>query len=117
MVTTWSNEDTLKLIELLGDEEIQVLMEGCTRNKHVFEKIAARMTEAGYSNYFKEIAQGTHNLTVVPSTLVADFNGCVAQGMLTKAASSSPSSWTVFAYSITNGLACAVFSCARSEEK
>ena len=48
MVTTWNDEETLKLIELWGDEEIQALLEGYTRNKHVFKKIAARMTEAGY---------------------------------------------------------------------
>ena len=38
----------LKLIELWGDEEIQALLEGCTRNRHVYEKVAEGMKEAGY---------------------------------------------------------------------
>ena len=48
MASTWSDEETLKLIELWGDEQIQALLEGCTRNRHVYEKIAEGMKEAGY---------------------------------------------------------------------
>ena len=48
MVSTWSDEETLKLIELWGDEEIQALLEGCTRNRHVYEKVAEGTKEAGY---------------------------------------------------------------------
>ena len=39
MATTWSDEETFKLVELWG-KEIQVLLEGCTRNKHVYDRIA-----------------------------------------------------------------------------
>ena len=38
----------LKLIELWGNEEIQALLEEFSRNKQVYEKIAARMVEAGF---------------------------------------------------------------------
>ena len=48
MATTWSDKETLKLIELWDDEEIQALLEGCSCNKHVYEKIAARIVEAGF---------------------------------------------------------------------
>ena len=48
MATTWSDEESLKLIELWGDEETQALLEGFSLNKHVYEKIAARMVEAGF---------------------------------------------------------------------
>ena len=48
MASTWIDEETLKLIELWGDEQIQALLEGCTRNRHVYEKIAEGMKEAGY---------------------------------------------------------------------
>ena len=48
MAATWSDGETFKLVELWGDEEIQALLEGCARNKHVYDKIAARMVEAGY---------------------------------------------------------------------
>ena len=40
MAATWSDKETLKLVELWGNEEIQVLLEGCTRNKHVYNRIA-----------------------------------------------------------------------------
>ena len=42
MAATWSDEETLKRVELWGNEEIQVLLEGCTlrRNKHVYDRIA-----------------------------------------------------------------------------
>ena len=48
MASMWSDEETLKLIELWEDEEIQALLEGCTRNRHIYEKIAESMKEAGY---------------------------------------------------------------------
>ena len=48
MAATWSDGETFKLVELWGDEEIQALLEGCARNKHLYDKIAARMVEAGY---------------------------------------------------------------------
>ena len=48
MAATWSDEETFKLVELWGEEEIQALLEGCTRNKHVYDKIARGMGEAGY---------------------------------------------------------------------
>ena len=40
MEATWSDEETLELVELWCNEKIQVLLEGCTRNKHVYDRIA-----------------------------------------------------------------------------
>ena len=40
MAVMWSDEEALKVVELWGNEEIQVLLEGCTRNKHVYDGIA-----------------------------------------------------------------------------
>lgn len=40
MAATWTNEETIKLVELWGKEEIQALLEGCARNKHVYDRIA-----------------------------------------------------------------------------
>ena len=48
MAATWSEEETLKLVEIWGDAEIQVLLEGAIRNKHVYDRIAEGMKEAGY---------------------------------------------------------------------
>ncbi len=48
MVAVWSDVEVFKLVEIWGEEEIQALLEGCTRNKQVYEKIAREMVEAGY---------------------------------------------------------------------
>ena len=48
VVATWRDWEILKLIEVCGDEEIQALLEGCTQNKHVYDKVAECMKEAGY---------------------------------------------------------------------
>ncbi len=48
MAAAWCDEETIKLVEIWGDEEIQALLEGCTRNNHIYDKIARGMVEAGY---------------------------------------------------------------------
>lgn len=47
-MATWSDEEVFKLIDLWGEDSIQVQLETCKRNKWVYEKIAAQMKEAGY---------------------------------------------------------------------
>ena len=42
---TWTDEETTKLIEIWGEEEIQ---EGCKRNIHVYERIARELCDIGY---------------------------------------------------------------------
>ena len=36
--TAWMDEETTKLIELCGEDEIQVQLQGCKRNVHVYER-------------------------------------------------------------------------------
>ena len=48
MAATWSEEETFKLVEIWGDAEIRALLEGAMRNKHVYDRIAEGMKEAGY---------------------------------------------------------------------
>ena len=38
----------MKLIEVGGEESIQSQLEGCSRNKHIYEKISKKLEEAGY---------------------------------------------------------------------
>ena len=45
---SWSEAETLKLIEVWGDENIQNQLEGCKRNKTVYEKVSQSMSEAGF---------------------------------------------------------------------
>ena len=35
----WTDEETLKLVEILGDDAIQAMLEGSRRNKEVYNKI------------------------------------------------------------------------------
>lgn len=44
----WGDEETLKLIDIWGEDAIQVMLEGSKRNKDVFKKIVGKMTDAGY---------------------------------------------------------------------
>ena len=48
MASVWIDEECHKLLELWGDEGIQSQLEGCTRNKHMYEKIAKSMEDSGY---------------------------------------------------------------------
>ena len=44
----WGDEDTLKLIELWGKDNIQAQLERCKRNAQVFAKIVCEVKDAGY---------------------------------------------------------------------
>ena len=37
-MAAWSREETYKLIEIWGDDEIQAQLEGCKRNQDIFAK-------------------------------------------------------------------------------
>ncbi len=39
-MATWSDEETYKLIEIWGEDNIQAMLEGCRRNKEIFVKIS-----------------------------------------------------------------------------
>ena len=43
----WSEEEVHALIAVWGEEEIQAQLDGATRNKKVFDKIAKQLTELG----------------------------------------------------------------------
>ena len=47
-MAVWSEEETLKLIEIWGEDSIQAMLEGSKRNKDVFNKISRKMEAAGY---------------------------------------------------------------------
>ena len=44
----WTDSETFMLIELWGNDAIQDQLEGCTRNRVVYEKLARGMETAGY---------------------------------------------------------------------
>ena len=47
-MAVWNEEETLKLIEIWGEDSIQAMLEGSKRNKNIFNKISRKMEAAGY---------------------------------------------------------------------
>lgn len=47
-MATWTDTEVLKLIDLWKEEGIQEQLEGSTRNRHVYEKLATQLTKAGF---------------------------------------------------------------------
>ena len=45
----WSEEEVHALIAIWGEKEIQAQLDGATRNKKVFDKIAEQLTELGFA--------------------------------------------------------------------
>ena len=42
----WSDAETAKLIDIWNEDKIQEELEGCKKNKHIFDKISSRMRSA-----------------------------------------------------------------------
>ena len=47
-MAVWTDEETVKLIDLWGEEDVQAELESCKRNKHVYERISQGMMAANY---------------------------------------------------------------------
>ena len=52
--STWNKEETLRLIDIWGDDRIQAQLEGAHRNRNVYMKIAREMSEAGYQRTLEQ---------------------------------------------------------------
>ena len=48
-MAAWSDEETLKLIEIWGEDAIQRLFEASRRNKEIYAKISRDMEVAGFT--------------------------------------------------------------------
>ena len=48
MAGNWKDEEAFALINISGDDLVQSQLEGCKRNKSVYEKISRSMKEAGF---------------------------------------------------------------------
>ena len=51
---TWSKEETLKLIDVWGNDTIQAQLQDCTSNQKIFKKVARDLNEAGYDRTFQQ---------------------------------------------------------------
>ncbi|XP_030005672.1 uncharacterized protein LOC115429965 isoform X2 [Sphaeramia orbicularis] len=44
----WSDQETRVLLEIWGEDSIQLTLKGCLKNRHVFNYISEKMSEHGY---------------------------------------------------------------------
>ena len=51
---TWTKQDTLKLIEVWGQETIQEQLQSCKRNHSIFVAVAREMRVAGYDRTYQQ---------------------------------------------------------------
>ena len=58
----WSEEETLKLLEIWEEDSIQAVLEGCKRNKQVYEGIVREMRAAGYNRTFLQFRNKVQKL-------------------------------------------------------
>ena len=48
VMAAWTDKETLKLIEVWSEDRIQEELEGCRKNRQVFEKIVEKLKSAGF---------------------------------------------------------------------
>ena len=80
MASMWSEGETSKLINLWGDDVIQAQLEGCKRNREVFEKISRGMVEANYQrsvNIRAEDRDAMSSSSYIPKTNNTSFGYCL----------------------------------------
>ena len=54
-MAVWGHAETLKFIELWGEESIQNMLEGCKRNKDDFSKLSSQMEASGLKKTAKSV--------------------------------------------------------------
>ena len=55
--TLWDDEEVLSLLHTWGDERIQQDLDGCTRKRPAFEKMAKRLAEKGFERSHVQILE------------------------------------------------------------
>ena len=53
-MSSWTDEEIMKLVEIWGEDAIQVQLEGCKHNKEVYTKISKEMKEAGHNRSLEQ---------------------------------------------------------------
>ncbi|KAA8580146.1 hypothetical protein FQN60_005681 [Etheostoma spectabile] len=46
--TPWSDQETRTLLEIWGEDDVQLTLRGCLKNRHVFEYISEKMRDEGF---------------------------------------------------------------------
>ena len=58
----WDDEEVLSLLHIWGDERIQQDLDGCTRKRPVFEKMAKRQADKGFDRSHTQIREKVKQL-------------------------------------------------------
>ena len=45
----WSHDEAKTLVPIWGDSNVQSQLDGVSRNKHIYQKIAAQLADAGFN--------------------------------------------------------------------
>ena len=53
-MASWGKDEVLKLIAIWADDRVQAQLEGCHRNRDVFERVAKTLREEGYERTFEQ---------------------------------------------------------------
>ena len=61
-MATWTRQETLKLIEIWGRENIQAQLEVCKRNQKVFQTIAREIQSEGYDRSYQQCREKVKKL-------------------------------------------------------
>lgn len=44
----WSEQETRTLLDIWGEDSVQLTLKGCLKNRHVFQYISEKMSDAGF---------------------------------------------------------------------
>lgn len=44
----WSDQETRTLLEIWGEDGVQLTLKGCLKNRHVFDYISEKMNDRGF---------------------------------------------------------------------
>ena len=61
-MANWTDKEPLKLIEIWSEDTVQTQLEGCRKNRAVFQKIVDRLKEAGYDRTIEQYRVKTKKL-------------------------------------------------------
>ena len=76
---SWTEDETLQLLDLWGDANVQAQLEGCQRNKRVYEKISKEMEAVGYKRTAVQCRDKIKKLRAEYKR-VKDHNGLTGRG-------------------------------------
>ena len=63
MATGWTYDQTKALISIWGQEDVQRELDGVTRNRTIYEKVASELRKVGVEKTWQQCRSKVKNLT------------------------------------------------------